>query len=240
MNPTSQDTYTQAYNKWVLDQSPENLADLVSVFYPTINSEIQQYSGSKELLRARAKSYVVKAIRTYNPLGSANLNSWIVTNLKQLSRYGKRLRPVRASEDAIRNAAELNRVTLELEDQLGRKPTNDELQDETGWSTKEIERLKSVSVPTVSGGIEHTTEEDATQEDPGTTMLDELPFIRDSVYGSLAPRDKDIFDYKLGTHGKSVLSGKDIAKKLNVTPAFISQRASRIGSLISDLGGNNG
>ena len=236
MNPRSQDTYTQAYNKWVADQSPDNMAELVSAFMPTVNSEIQQYAGSKQLLRARAKAYVVGAIRSYDPLGKTSLNTWVVTNLKQLSRYGKRLRPIRASEDIIRNSAELNRVTNELEDQLGRKPTDEELQDQTGWSLKQIEKIRASSTATISAGSLGDADAETGPEDPSVSTMDPVPYARDAVYMSLGDRDKEIFNYRLGANGYPQLSGAEIAKKLGVTPAYISQRASNIGSMISEMG----
>lgn len=236
MNPRSQDTYTQAYNKWVADQSPDNMAELVSAFMPTVNSEIQQYAGSKQLLRARAKAYVVGAIRSYDPLGKTSLNTWVVTNLKQLSRYGKRLRPIRASEDIIRNSAELNRVTNELEDQLGRKPTDEELQDQTGWSLKQIEKIRASSTATISAGSLGDADVETGPEDPSVSTMDPVPYARDAVYMSLGDRDKEIFNYRLGANGYPQLSGAEIAKKLGVTPAYISQRASNIGSMISEMG----
>lgn len=235
MNPRAQDTYTQAYNKWVLDRSPENMAGLVSAFMPTINAEIQQYPGSKELLRSRAKAYVVDAVNKFDPTGKTSLNSWVVTNLRQLSRYGKRLRPVRASEDMIRNAAELNKTTKELEDELGRMPTDDELQDSTGWSKKMIEKIRKSSPAAVTSAAYETTGDGGEPDAPAITSMDEIPYAQDAAYASLNARDKAIFDYKLGLHGKQQLSGADIAKKLKVTPAFVSQRSSSIGELVADL-----
>lgn len=234
MNPKAQDAYTQAYNKWVVDQTPANMAELVSAFMPMVNAELQQYSGSKDLLRARAKSYVIQAVKSYNPMGNTKLNSWVVTNLKQLSRYGKRLRPIRASEDLIRSAADLNRVTLELEDRLGRKPTDEELQDETGWTPKALARIRASSVAAVQPG--GAVDDEGASEEPGVSKMDNLPFLSDAVYSSLGDRDKAIFDHRLGAHGKQQMTGVDIAKKLGVTPAYISQRASGIASLISELG----
>ena len=182
------------------------MAGLVSAFMPTINSEIQQYSGSKSLMRARAKAYVVDAIRSYDPTGNTSLNTWVVTNLKQLSRYGKRLRPIRASEDSIRNAAELNRVSRELEDDLGRKPTDDELQDATGWSKRTLDRIRSASVAAVSSGALAVKDPEAGPEEPLVDTMDNMPYARDAVYMSLNDRDRDIFDYRLGLHGKPQLS----------------------------------
>lgn len=236
MNPRSQDQYTQAYNKWVVDQSPENLAGLVSAFMPTINSEIQQYSGSKSLMRARAKAYVVDAIRSYDPTGNTSLNTWVVTNLKQLSRYGKRLRPIRASETTIRNAAELNRVAAEMEDSLGRKPTDDELMDETGWSKRELGRIRSASVAAVSPGSMAIRDPESGPDDPLIGYMNNMPYARDAAYMSLNDRDREIFDYRLGMHGRKQLNGNEIANKLGVTPAYISQRASAIAKLIAEMG----
>lgn len=237
MNPHSQDTYTQAYNRWVVDQSPENMAALVSAFMPTINSEIQQYSGSKSLLRARAKSYVVDAIRSYDPMSNTKLNTWVTTNLKQLSRYGKRLRPIRASETVIRNAAELNRVSKDLEDTLGRKPTDDELQDSTGWSKRDIDRMRSASVAAINQGLAEQPDAEGTPEAPSVSAMDNTPYAMDATYASLNDMDRDIFDYRLGAHGKKTMSGNEIAAKLGVTPAYISQRAASIGRTLSEMEG---
>lgn len=233
MNPRSQDTYTQAYNKWVQDQTPENMSELVDAFMPTVNSELQQYSGSKELMRTRAKSYVIKAIKSYDPMGKTALNSWVVTNLKQLSRYGKRLRPIRASEDMIRNAAELNSVSKNLEDQLGRKPTDQELQDETGWSIKTINRIRESSIPSVNSGIFDSADPESNTTDPMISHMDTTQFAIDSVYSSVNDIDRAIIDYKMGLHGKPKISGTEIASILGVSPAYVSQRSSEIGRMVS-------
>lgn len=239
MNPQSQDNYTRAYNSWVTSRSPEAMADLVETFMPTINAEVSQYAGPKELLRSRARYFTIQAIKSFNPMGDARLNSWVVTNLKQLSRYGKRLRPVRASEDMIRNAAELNSVSKRLEDDLGRKPTDAELQDETGWNPRQLAKIRSAVVPAVNGSVfdpNEGTSEDAAG-DPALIRPDPIPFAQDAVYAGLGDRDKEIYDMKLGLHGKNEMSGKGIADLLHVTPAYVSQRSSSIGSQIADLAG---
>ena len=151
MDPKGNDSYSRAYNAWVVNRTPENMAGLVEAFMPTVNAEIMQYSGPKELLRSRGRFLITQAIKSFDPMGGTRLNSWVVTNLKQLSRYGKRLRPVRASEVMLRNAAELASVEKRLEDDLGRKPTDDELTDETGWSAKMLAEIRRSAVASVSG-----------------------------------------------------------------------------------------
>ncbi len=237
MDPKGQDSYSRAYNAWVVNRTPENMAGLVEAFMPTVNAEIMQYSGPKELLRSRGRYLVTQAIKSFNPMGGTRLNSWVVTNLKQLSRYGKRLRPVRASEAMLRNAAELASVERRLEDDLGRKPTYDELTDETGWSKKTIDKIRRSAVATVNGSVfgEDDEGDGGTSSDPGLVTPSRLPYAAEAVYMGLDDTDKEIFDRKTGMHGKDTMSGSSLADMLNITPSAISQRSSAIGNEIADM-----
>lgn len=236
MDPIGQDSHTRAYNAWVVNRTPENMAGLVEAFMPTVNAEIMQYSGPKELLRSRARYLVTQAVRSFDPMSGTRLNSWVVTHLKQLSRYGKRLRPVRASEAMLRNAAELSSVEKRLEDDLGRKPTDDELVDETGWSKKTIAAIRKSAVASVSGSAFGDDDEgEGTAPDPGLVRPSKVPYAAEAVYMGLDDKDKAIFDAKTGMHGKSQVSGSSLADMLNISPAAISQRASAIGSRIADM-----
>ena len=236
MDPRGQDSHSRAYNKWVVSRSPEDMAEVVNAFMPTVNAEIMQYSGPKELLRSRARFLVTQAVKSFDPMGGARLNSWVVTYLKQLSRYGKRLRPVRASEAMIRNAAELAEVEKRLEDDLGRKPTEDELVDETGWSRKTISDIRKSSVASVSESMFGTDDEgEGTRSEPGLVRPSSLPYAAEAVYMSLDDKDKAIFDGKTGMHGKKQMSGSSLADMLNISGAAVSQRASAIGDAISGM-----
>ena len=238
MDPKGQDSYSRAYNKWVVSMTPEDMAGLVDAFMPTVNAEIMQYSGPKELLRARGRFLVTQAVKSFNPMGGTRLNSWVVTNLKQLSRYGKRLRPVRASEAMLRNAAELSSVEKRLEDDLGRKPTDEELTDETGWSAKTIAEIRKSAVASVSGGsFGEDDEGDGSAAEPGLVRPSRVPYAAEAVYMGLDDKDKAIFDGKTGMHGKKQVSGSSLADMLNITPAAVSQRSSAIGRDIAEMAG---
>lgn len=236
MDPKSQDSYTRAYNAWVLSRSNEDMANLVDAFMPTINAEIMQYSGPKELLRSRGRYIVTQAVKSFDPMSNVKLNSWVVTNLRQLSRYGKRLRPIRASEVAIRNAAELASVEKRLEDDLGRRPTDDEISDETGWNKKTLAEIRKAGIASVStGSFEVDDEGEGTYDEPGLVVPNKMPYYAEAVYMGLNDRDKAIFDAKTGMHGKTEMPGSSIADMLKITPAAVSQRSSSIASDILNL-----
>lgn len=240
MDPRGQDSYTRAYNAWIVNRTPENMAGLVEAFMPTVNAEIMQYSGPKELLRSRGRFLVTQAIKSFNPMGGTRLKSWVVTNLKQLSRYGKRLRPVRASEAMLRNAAELASVERRLEDDLGRRPTDDELMDETGWSKKTIADIRKSSVASVNGSMfEDDDDGEGTLSEPGLVRSSMLPYAAEAVYMGLDDKDKAIFDGKTGMHGKKQTSGSSLADMLKISPAAVSQRSSAIGREIANMAGGS-
>lgn len=235
MDPNGNDSYTRAYNAWVVDMTPENMAGLVDAFMPTVNAEIMQYSGPKELLRARGRYLVTQAVKSFDPMGGTRLNSWVVTNLKQLSRYGKRLRPVRASEAMLRNAAELAAIERRLEDDLGRRPTDEELVDETGWSAKTIGEIRKSAVASVSGSsFGEDDEGEGSAAEPGLVRPSRVPYAAEAVYMGLDDKDKAIFDGKTGMHGKAQSSGSSLADMLKISPAAISQRSAAIGLDIAE------
>lgn len=235
MDPKGNDSYTRAYNAWVVNRTPENMAGLVEAFMPTVNAEIMQYSGPKELLRSRGRYLVTQAVKSFNPMGGTRLNSWVVTNLKQLSRYGKRLRPVRASEVMLRNAAELAAIERRLEDDLGRKPTDDELVDETGWSAKTIGEIRKSSVASVSGSsFGEDDEGEGASAEPGLVRPSKAPYAAEAVYIGLDDKDKAIFDGKTGMHGKTQSSVSSLADMLKISPAAVSQRSAAIGRDIAE------
>ena len=224
------------YDTWVAKQTPENMAQVLKALEPTINAEIQRFPGPKPLLRSRARSLAVKAVRTYTPTEGAQLRSWVVTQLQPLTRYSQQLRPVRAPEVAIRQAAELNRRRTELSDELGHDPSDEELADATGISVRRIRNVTRMVKPVLAEGtVSEPADEDSTGALPGTIQSNKLSTTEEAVYDSLTTRDRLIFDWKTGKHGKTMLSNQEIAKRLGVTPALISQRSQQIAMQIQDL-----
>lgn len=230
-------SYDALYEDWRKDRSAANMTRLLEAFSPTINSEITRYEGSRPLLRARAKVLTVKAIKSYNPASGARLQSWIVTNLQPLARYGQKQRDVHAPEVAIRQAAGVHRVAEELKSDLGRDPTDEEIADEVGISPKRVAAVRKMVVPSVTSGQfdELATDDDESSISPGVVVPSQVPFAQEAVYMSLDDTDKFIFDALTGLHGGKQLSGAAVAARLGVSPAAVSQRAKSIATRIAEV-----
>lgn len=222
-----------AYTDWVREQTPENMSKLLDALAPTINSEVTRYSGSPTLLRSKAKVLAVNAIKTYNPMQGTKLSSWVVTGLKPLARYSIKQRDIKIPEVAARQAAELDSVSRRMSEELGRDPTDEELADETGLSVKRIRSVRSKAVASVtSGRFDEQEGEDASLA-PAVQKSDPIPFAQEAVYQGLSDMDRFIFDAATGSHGVKQLPAIEVAGRLGVSPATVSQKAKAIGNQIA-------
>jgi DNA-directed RNA polymerase specialized sigma subunit len=121
-----------------------------------------------------------------------------------------------------------------MSDDMGRDPSDVELADKTGISQGRIKKLRKMVLPSVTESVfEPDADRDATL--PGTVLANKLDTAEEMVYDSLSPRDKAIYDFKTGKHGRAMLSNQAIAKRLGVTPALISQRSKQIADQIVDV-----
>lgn len=222
-----------AYADWLREKTPESMARVLEAYAPTINSEITRYAGPKPLLRSKAKVLTVSAVKSFNPMSGARLNSWIVTNLKPLARYSIQQRDIHIPEVAARQAAELAAVADRLQDELGRDPTDEELADETGLSVNRVSSVRKKAVAAVtSSSFDETDTEDASAV-PGVVEPSKVPFAQEAVYADLSPEDRFIFDSVTGMHGVPKRPGLQVAKLLGISPAAVSQRARAIGEQIA-------
>jgi DNA-directed RNA polymerase specialized sigma subunit len=219
------------YDQWAKDPTPDNMAKVVDALAPTITSEIQRYSGPKPLLRARARALATKAVKTYDPTRGAQLRSWLVTQMQPLSRYSQQLKPVHSSEMAIRQSAELDTQRRRLQLDLDREPTDEELADHAGIAVARIKKLRSKVRPSITESALVDPESEELML-PGVMTGNTLDFASEAVYTGLSPREKQIFDWKTGTHGQPQLANQEIARRLGITPAAISQITANIATSI--------
>ena len=226
---------TPAYEKWMTDRTPENMAVVMADLDPVINSEIHRYPGPKPLLRGKARRLAIDAVRSYKPEEGAQLRSWVTTQLQPLSRYSNKLKPLKIPEVAARQAAELHRLDRELSNELGYAPTEGELADHSGLSIKRIKNIRAMARPVVSEGSMQLPGDEDTNMSPAVDTVRNLSGVEDAVYDNLGIRDKQIFDMKTGKHGKRVLSNQEIAARMGVTPALISQRSQYIAQQIQTV-----
>tara|TARA_Y100000310_G_scaffold261924_2_gene271463 strand:+ start:1390 stop:2358 length:969 start_codon:yes stop_codon:yes gene_type:complete len=219
------------YGAWSTSQSQADLAALVDYLKPQIQKSISALIGeTSPAIETKAKLLTIKAIKTFDPEGGSMLTSWVYTQLQPLRRYNQQSKPVPVSERVRRRLAELNNFEEQFEENHGRPPSDSEVSDALGWSKKALEQLRKSQKSTTS--YESTI---PGEETDGTTRGDTVALEEDKTteiielfYESLSPMEQSIIEFKLGLWGKPKLSNTEIASKLGISPARVSQIANRI------------
>ena len=234
---TTLEPVEEAYTRWRTEQTPENMGAVLRSLNPTINSEVQRFPGPKPLLVTHAKQLTVKAVQSYDPASKAKLRSWVVTNLQPLYRYGHEVAsPLHVPEVARRQAAEVDTVRRRLLDELGDEPNDEQLADAIGISAKRIGKLRQLVRPVMAEQAMRS-EESGEVFEPAVADLGPDPVLRTAaelVQASLEPRDRTILELKTGLNGTPAVDNATIAKRLGVSPAFVSQRSAVIAKLIME------
>jgi RNA polymerase primary sigma factor len=178
---------------------------------------------------------LTKAIERFEPTKGAKLSTyamwWIKQSIKRaLANQSKTIRVPVHLNDKI---AKVRRVSLQMSEELGREPTDDELGQEIGIDTDKITRLKSVGIRPASL--------DAPISDNDSTEFSEVigddeaqtPFelLRDKnllgeVEGLLEvldPRERKIISQRFGLDGGKPKTLEDVGKDFGITRERIRQ-----------------
>lgn len=221
------------YDEWSKTPSPHNMNRVLTDLTPTINSALTTYGGANvsPLLRSRAKALAAKAVKSYDPSRGASLKSHVMLQLQPLRRYSaSSAQPMKVSERRLREMYMLNRAESELSELKGRDPSDAELADKLGLSIKKITKIRSLQNPYVSveGGAT------AESHDPVVYQADTEDAWIEYVYHDLGDIDRKILDWKLGRGGQPVLKNIEIARRLKLSPAAVTQRINNIHKRLAD------
>lgn len=225
------------YEKWKADPSQDNLFKVVTHLQPTISSSLASIGGNDPNIKARARVVTAKAIQSYDPSSGASLPTWVSSQLRQLTRDVRKSNNVLSvPENAQLDAYHLFRVETELEDELGREPTVQELADKAGMSIKKIKTVRNkIRAIATDGNFE---------ADDGSSILqnnqdDYSNEAMDYVYNESDLKDQQLLEHLVGYGGADVWDNKTIMQKLKLTPVQLSRRkmrlSQRIQTIMSDL-----
>jgi RNA polymerase primary sigma factor len=178
---------------------------------------------------------LMMAVDRFDPAKGAKLSTyaswWIRQAIKRaLSNHGKTIRlPVHLGDKILK----MRRVALQMSEELGREPTDDELAEEIGIPSGKIAHLKTVSIRPAS--LDAPLSEDESTEF-GESVADEeagTPYelLRDKdlqnevggLLGELDDREKKIISERFGFEGGKRKTLQEIGMKLGVSRERIRQ-----------------
>lgn len=230
--------FDTVYKQWQQTRTPQTNTALLGTIQPVIDTAVMSYAGqnASPTIRSRARLMALKALDTYDP-ARGNVRTHLLSQLQSLRRMSAQTQNIISIPEQVGlDYGRLSESEAELYDQLGRDPTDDELADHTGLSRRRIQKIRAFNQP-VSEGM--TTREVTDEESYGGDVASTIPNSNRSadawfnfVYEDLSPVDKLIADMTLGRNGRRKASTQDIARRLNITPGAVSQRAAKIQALL--------
>jgi len=213
----------EAYQKWKQNRDPEAFLFIYKRYEPMLISVVNKWNAnlSPSSLKAHGKVQLLKALESYDPTKGTQLQTHIYNYFQKLSRvsmtYGE---TVRLPENLRLKVGSYLEAAEKLKERLGREPTLDELADELNWPKSEIERIRKY--------LYHEGAESAAEAPHAFDEWTGDSAVIEAVYRSLSPKEQLVFEHLTGYGGASILQAKDIARKLGISPAQVSQIRKKI------------
>jgi len=178
---------------------------------------------------------LTKAVERFDPAKGAKLSTyamwWIKQSIKRA--LANQSKTIRLPVHLVDMVAKVRRVSLQISDELGREPTDDELGEELGIAARKVARLKSLGVRPASLdapiGDDDSTEfgesvGDENAQTPFELLRDKnLRGAVDGLIALLASREKKIISQRFGLDGGKPKTLEDVGKDFGVTRERIRQ-----------------
>lgn len=207
--------------------NPEDFETLYNAHRPLINSASRIAGAStlpKAALHGEAIKHYTDALMTWSPERSA-FSSWVFSKMRRLGRYsGKYSNIGKVPEERATLVPLLQQTESNLQEQLGRPPSDHELADEMLMAAQDVASLKAHRItPKVVGTLRREMRKDLTAEQAGgEAVLSQDSQLRRKVvflHGSLNPEQQLVLEHTFEGFGKPVIEDDaQLAQQVNMSP----------------------
>jgi len=234
------DVVLNSYKMWKYSPSPQTMSSVLRRLQPTINNALTSFGGgvTNPIMRNYAKKIAIESIKSYDPANESSLKSWVSTNMQGLRRYQQELTPMKLPERVRIDNFKILRAIDEFKSVNNREPDDDEVADATGISKKRIAYVRKLAVPVLNEGqfeLIDSNDGESSSYVPGVDSNEWQNVWAEYVYNDLDPVDKQIFNMRLGrgSYAGKPLSVIEVAKKLKLSSAAVSQRSNKIAAALA-------
>lgn len=178
---------------------------------------------------------LMKAVERFDPKKGGKLSTyaawWIKQSIKRA--LANQSKTIRLPVHLVDKISKIRRVAIQMSEELGREPTDDELAEEIGMSSSKVAQLKTAAIRPASLdapiGDDDSTEfgeivGDAEAQDPFELLRDKD--LRDEVgdlLDVLDDRERKIINSRFGLDGQKPKTLEEVGEKFGVTRERIRQ-----------------
>lgn len=192
---------------------------------PTIDKCVASFAGNDPSYKTQARLLAIDAAKTYDPAKGGSIDTHVYNHLKRLQRISaQRTNLPKISENMSLDKLQVARAIREYQADHGSDPSTEDLANILGMSRKRIDAIMN-NKAVVSEGVFTTEHGDSTVASKSTHALD---LYNNAIYDELDNTDKKIYEWATGYGKGERLSNAEIAKRLNISPAAVSQRYAKI------------
>lgn len=230
--------YAEPFRMWQAKPDKVNTGNLLRAIEPEIRRGVFAHvGGDNPLIKSRARQMAIQSLKSYDPT-KAKLGTHVVNSLQGLKRVNrKQTEIISVPERLMYDRRQIERMSQEIEDEIGRAPSAAEIADRTGFSVKRINKALNMQMALSEGTYTRNMPESANNIAVNPTQSSNWAEV---LYYDLDPTSQKIMEWTMGMNGSQVLSNKDIARRLRITPGAVTQRKQRIQQQLDslqDLGG---
>ncbi len=221
----------EAWKTWRRAPSPNNMQAVLNSLNPLIQKEVNRWSGTlaRPLLELEAKRLAAQAVATYRPNAGAALGTHVTNRLKKLSRISYTHQNLaRLPEHQTMKFHTYSSAAMDLENKLGREPTDAELAAQLGWSRPFISRFRR--------SLRNEFLESGTPAPIFDQPSDDSKVV-DFVFNDLSPEQQTIFKHTTGYSGAEVMSSPQLMQKMKMTQGQLSYQKRMLRDKIMDATG---
>lgn len=224
--------YAPAFTAWQANPSPTTTGALLRTVKPSLDKAISAHIGAGDpIVNGQAKKIALGAFKTYDPT-KARLGTHLMNQLQSLKRITRRQTQVLGVPERISLAYnQMTGATAELEERLGREPTDNEIADHMGLSLSRLRQVRRSPAPMSEGYFSEAGEDDEGGFNPEVLSSPSRAYLN-LVYSDLDPVNQKIMEWTLGMNGRRPISNQAIAAKLRISPGAVSQRKASIQRMI--------
>lgn len=223
MTNSRKDKDLELWKTWNQSKDPKDLSSLYKNINSLIHHNINPLKGSvsDRVLESEAKLQALNAFNTFDPSKDIQLSTHVTNHLKKVNRIAyNNMELLSVPEQRRIKFKNYEAVHSNLEEDLGRPPSMNEIADALGWSLSEVARHKSENWKELTASNPNVSDV-GFHDDANNTLTS-------YVYNDLTPEHQTIFEMTTGYGGQKELSNEQIMKKMKLSQGQLSYAKTKI------------